>query len=178
MKLKYKILISILIALIPMILLINNLINEDMVNKKAMSSFTTNRDQTTTTTNTTTTTTTKTIKTTTKIKTTKKKVSNFNIKYNRNEVIEYAHQEVINKWGEDHWQAFYSIVIHESGWNPNNVNKKSGACGLFQLVPCSKGGSLYKTSWKEQIRIGILYIEGRYKDPNSAWKYWQKHHNY
>lgn len=174
MKLKYKILIAILIALIPMILLINNLINEDMVNKKAMSSFTTNIDQTTTTTNTTTTTKTK----TTKIKTTKKKVSNFNIKYNRNEVIEYAHQEVIKKWGEDHWQAFYSIVIHESGWNPNNVNKKSGACGLFQLVPCSKGGSLYKTSWKEQIRIGILYIEGRYKDPNSAWKYWQKHHNY
>ena len=175
MKLKYKILIAILIALIPMILLINNLINEDMVNKKAMSSFTTNMDQTTTTTNTTTTTTK--IKKT-KIKTSKKKVSNFNIKYNRNEMIEYAHQEIIKKWGENHWQAFYQLVSHESGWNPNNINKKSGACGLFQLVPCSKGGSLYKKSWKEQIRIGISYIEGRYKDPNNAWKFWQKHHWY
>lgn len=38
---------------------------------------------------------------------------------------------------EDWGYADY-IVSHESGWNPNSVNKSSGACGLAQALPCNK----------------------------------------
>ncbi len=36
-------------------------------------------------------------------------------------------------WGYVDW-----LVQKESGWNPNAVNKHSGACGLAQALPCSK----------------------------------------
>lgn len=116
--------------------------------------------------------------TTTKKKTTKKKVQSFNIKASKAEMQAYAKQLVIEKWGEEHWDAFNNIVIHESGWNPNSINKKSGACGLFQFVPCSKGGSAYKTNYKVQIQKGIEYISARYGTPQKAWAFWQKHHWY
>ena len=38
---------------------------------------------------------------------------------------------------EDWGYADY-IVGRESGWNPNSVNKSSGACGLAQALPCGK----------------------------------------
>lgn len=137
-----------------------------------------NSETTTTGINTTTTTkTTKKAVKTTKKKTTKK-VSGFNIKASKSEIQSYAHQQVVARWGEEHWNAFYQIVSHESGWNPNLINKKSGACGLFQFVPCSKGGSKYKTDYKVQVQKGINYISARYGTPNKAWAFWQKHHWY
>lgn len=36
-------------------------------------------------------------------------------------------------WGYAEW-----LVQKESGWNPNAVNRSSGACGLAQALPCSK----------------------------------------
>lgn len=36
-------------------------------------------------------------------------------------------------WGYADW-----LVQKESGWNPNAINKYSGACGLAQALPCSK----------------------------------------
>ena len=36
-------------------------------------------------------------------------------------------------WGNAEW-----LVQKESGWNPNAVNRSSGACGLAQALPCSK----------------------------------------
>ena len=36
-------------------------------------------------------------------------------------------------WGYADW-----LVQKESGWNPNAINKSSGACGLAQALPCSK----------------------------------------
>lgn len=36
-------------------------------------------------------------------------------------------------WGNAQW-----LVQKESGWNPNAVNRSSGACGLAQALPCSK----------------------------------------
>lgn len=36
-------------------------------------------------------------------------------------------------WGYAEW-----LVAKESGWNPNAVNRSSGACGLAQALPCGK----------------------------------------
>lgn len=38
-----------------------------------------------------------------------------------------------DQWGYAEW-----LVQKESGWNPNAVNRSSGACGLAQALPCSK----------------------------------------
>lgn len=171
--------ISCIIIIALAIILISIVVRKDRIARDSKTSTTTTEI---TTQDTTTTTTTK-VKTTKKVvKTTKKttkKVSTMNVKYSsKNEIIQYAHNEVLKKWGAGHWEAFYNIVAHESGWNPNNVNKKSGACGLFQFVPCSKGGSAYKTDYKVQVQKGMQYIEYRYGTPNKAWAFWQKHHWY
>ena len=124
----------------------------------------------------------KTSKKTTKKKTTK--IQKFKIKYNRQEVINYTHQEVVRRWGEEQWEATYKLVMHESGFNPNNVNKKSGACGIFQANPCSKtiknGYKDYYTNWKTQVIWGLdwITVHKRYGTPKKAWTYWQKHHSY
>lgn len=39
----------------------------------------------------------------------------------------------VGDWGYAEW-----LVQKESGWNPNAVNRSSGACGLAQALPCSK----------------------------------------
>lgn len=39
---------------------------------------------------------------------------------------------------EDQWGYVDWLVSKESGWNPNAVNRSSGACGLAQALPCSK----------------------------------------
>lgn len=136
-------------------------------------------ETTTSSTNTTTTTkTTKKVVKTTKKKKKKKTFTKMNVKATRQQMIDYAYKRVIETWGEGHWNSFYQLVSHESGWNANNVNKKSGACGLFQFVPCSKGGRAYRTDYKVQIEKGILYIAYKYKTPNDAWKHWQKYHTY
>ena len=111
-------------------------------------------------------------------KKTKKSLPKMNVKATRQQMIDYAYSRVVATWGANQWDSFYQIVSHESGWNPNSVNKSSGACGLFQFVPCSKGGSAYKTNYKVQIDKGILYITYRYGTPKKAWSFWQKHHWY
>lgn len=67
----------------------------------------------------------------------------------------------------------------ESGWNPNSYNKKSGACGIPQALPCSKiSKSEGLNDWKAQIRWGIKYINARYKTPCGAWNHFTKKHWY
>lgn len=39
---------------------------------------------------------------------------------------------------ESEWGYVNYIVQHESGWNPNATNPRSGACGLVQAYPCGK----------------------------------------
>ena len=146
------------------------------INKKKEIITTTTTSETTTESTSTTTTTTTTIKTTKKKTTTKRKT--FNIKASKKEMKDYAYTQVVAKWGEDHWEAFELIVQKESGWNPNSINKSSGACGLFQMYPCSKTNRAYKTDYKAQIDKGISYISDRYKTPNNAWDFWKKHHWY
>lgn len=59
-------------------------------------------------------------------------------------------------WGYAEW-----LVAKESGWNPNAVNKSSGACGLAQALPCSKVGGnphdpVTSLNWMNS------YVNGRY----------------
>ena len=63
---------------------------------------------------------------------------------------------------------------HESNWNPNSVNKSSGACGIPQAYPCKKiQQSEGSNDWKAQIRWGLKYINGRYKNPCGAWNHFK-----
>ena len=184
---KIKILIVIILVLISGGLLVNGLINEGKQDVVEINNTTTQISNTTTQVSTTTTannykqlqTTKKVVKTTKK--TTAKKIQKFNIKYNRQEVIDYTHQEVVKRWGEDQWEATYKLVMHESGFNPNSVNTQSGACGVFQANPCSKvikyGYKDYYTNWKTQVNWGLDFIavHKRYGTPKKAWAYWKKH---
>ena len=139
-------------------------------------------EPTTQTTTTTTTTTKKVVKTTKKNTQSRKIYSNsihtFDIKASKQEIKDYAYKKVVEKWGAEHWSAFDNIVQRESGWNPNAINKSSGACGLFQMYPCKKTNAKYKISYEAQIETGINYIASRYGNPNKAWEFWQKNHWY
>ena len=134
----------------------------------------------------------KTKKKTTKKKTTKKVVNKqkkstprkaiLNVKASVTEMKQYAHQLVLSYgWSEYDYECLVKIVNHESGWNPNAVNKSSSACGLCQALPCSKmasAGADYRTNYKTQLKWMMGYIKGRYGTPAKAWAFWQKHHWY
>ena len=179
---KTKILIAGVLVLISGGLLINGLVNEEKTHQETIT--TTNETSlTTSSTNTTTTKkTTKNVVKTTKKTTTKVSKSKINISYNRQEVIDYTHEQVVKRWGEKEWNATYQIAMHESGFSPNSWNKKTTACGVFQACPCKKtvknGYKDYYTNWKTQVDWGLDYIQIKYKTPSKAWEYWQKHQSY
>lgn len=55
----------------------------------------------------------------------------------------------------------YTLIMRESGCNPNAVNRSSGACGMGQQLPCGK----WPHVWNEPV--GALvdmqnYVYGRY----------------
>lgn len=79
--------------------------------------------------------------------------------------IDHGHEVAASKWGEDQWQYLYELWSEESGWNPDNKNCSSGACGIPQFYPCSK---LRSTSIRGQIAQGVEYIEARYGTPQNA----------
>ena len=112
----------------------------------------------------------------------KTKKASLNVSGSKAEMKQYVHQLVLSYgWSEYDWQCLVKIINHESGWNPNAVNKSSGACGLFQSLPCSKmksAGADYRTNYKTQVKWGLGYIKGRYGTPAKAWNFWQKHHWY
>jgi len=126
----------------------------------------------TTTSSTTTTTTTKTTKKTTKTtrKTTKvQKVATAS----RQEYINYAKE--VSGYVDTQMSCLITLWDYESNWNPNDVNPKSGACGIPQSKPCNKivkqQGS---NDWKAQIRWGINYINYKYGSPCNALSVWRK----
>lgn len=91
----------------------------------------------------------------------------------------YAKDLCINTygWTENDFNCLVKLVEKESSWNPNAVNKSSGAAGLFQALPASKmasEGSDYMTNYKTQIRWGLKYITNRYGTPANAWAFWQQ----
>jgi uncharacterized protein YabE (DUF348 family) len=76
------------------------------------------------------------------------------------------------------------IVSHESGWNPNSVNRKSGACGLGQQYPCGK----WAGAWNDPIAAlkamssyvcsKKFAVYGSSSCWANAYSYWQDHGNY
>lgn len=110
------------------------------------------------------------------------KTTKYNYRYNVGEIQSYAHSLVLSYgWSEADYQALVLLVNRESSWNPYAINKKSGACGLFQAYPCSKMakyGSDYRTNYKVQVAWGIDYIKNRYGTPQKAWSFWQSHYWY
>lgn len=120
----------------------------------------------------------KNVKTTTKKNTTKKNKTTTKVAYNKTELQSYAHNLVISYgWSEYDYECLVKLWNRESSWNPNAVNKKSGACGIPQSLPCKKmasEGSDYKTNGKTQIRWGLKYIKNRYGSPSNAWAHSQK----
>ena len=134
--------------------------------------ITTKPIESTTTTQTTTTTSKKTTK-----KTTTKVVPV--VKVSENEITAYLYQKVKEQgWTTSDYNAIVNIAIKESSLNPNSVNKKSGACGLFQAYPCNKAVKQYPdymTNYKSQVDWGINYIKNRYQTPSKAWEFWQQH---
>jgi uncharacterized protein YabE (DUF348 family) len=68
------------------------------------------------------------------------------------------------------------LVARESGWNPNAVNRSSGACGLPQALPCSKLGP----NWNNPV-VALSWMNGyvgRYGGWAGAYEFWQSHHWY
>ena len=101
-----------------------------------------------------------------------------NARGSRAEIQSYAHSLVISYgWSEYDWECLVKLWYRESSWNPNAVNKKSGACGVPQSLPCSKmasEGADYRTNYKTQVRWGCKYIKARYGTPSKAWEHSQK----
>ena len=111
------------------------------------------------------------------IKKAKKKSVRMNVKYNKNDVFNYAYSLVKSYgWSDYDWECLVKLWNRESGWNPNAVNKRSGSCGIPQSLPCSKmavEGTDYRTNYRTQIRWGLKYIAGRYGSPSGAWSHSQ-----
>lgn len=70
------------------------------------------------------------------------------------------------------WGYADFMVAKESGWNPNALNKSSGACGLAQALPCSKLGP----NWSNPVvALNWMngYVNGRYGSWEKAYNFWQ-----
>ncbi len=72
---------------------------------------------------------------------------------------------------ESDWRYVDYIVHKESTWNPQAVNKSSGACSLVQALPCSKIGSEWRNpvtalKWQKQ------YVAERYGGYAQAYSFW------
>ncbi|MEI6477940.1 MAG: transglycosylase SLT domain-containing protein [bacterium] len=87
-------------------------------------------------------------------------------------VQDMVHSSVAAAFGEAQWPAMATIIARESGFNPNSYNTSSGACGLFQALPCMKMGGMEVGN---QISWGIGYIRNRYGSPSNAWNFWLAH---
>lgn len=70
-----------------------------------------------------------------------------------------------------HWDALNNLIRRESGWNPGAVNRRSGACGLFQRLPCR---GMNSQPVAVQVADGFAYISGRYGTPSGAWAAFQR----
>jgi hypothetical protein len=78
---------------------------------------------------------------------------------------------------EAHWAYVDAIVTRESGWNPNAVNRSSGACGLGQQLPCGK----WAGAWNDPVaalRAMTGYVNARYGGWAGAVAFWNRNHWY
>lgn len=173
---KIKIAAAILVSVLVIILMINGLINENM-------SKTQNEVQITTQTIVDNTNTTETTKVAKKVVKTRKKKTTKKTKTKKVATASYSeYQNYAKDYGNydtTQMNCLINLWNKESGWNPNSINKSSGACGIPQALPCNKiKKSEGSNDWKAQIRWGIKYISYRYKTPCRAWSHFVKKHWY
>ena len=99
-------------------------------------------------------------------------------KYNKNAIKLYAHNLVLKYgWTLYDYECLVNLWNRESSWNPYAVNKRTGACGIPQSLPCKKMRSFgkdYKTNYKTQVKWGLNYIKNRYGTPANAWNHSQR----
>ena len=78
---------------------------------------------------------------------------------------------------KESWGYADFMVGKESGWNPNALNKSSGACGLAQALPCSKvpGNPMNPV---DSLNWMNGYVNGRYGGWEGAYNFWQAKHWY
>ena len=73
------------------------------------------------------------------------------------------------------WECLLSLWTKESNWRPSAYNKtavyqngeKLHAGGIPQILGLDPDLSV-----EEQVSRGFIYIEHRYKNPCSAWRFW------
>lgn len=93
------------------------------------------------------------------------------------EVKAYVKQEAIKQWGHDEWASLEELLTRESGFQTYAMNPSSGACGLFQSLPCNKYGKK-GLDLKNQVEWGFSYITDRYTLPSKALAFHNKNNWY
>lgn len=113
-----------------------------------------------------------------KVKKKTKKRIYMNVSGSKAEIQAYAYSLVKSYgWSDYDWECLVKLWNRESGWNPNAVNRRSGACGIPQSLPCKKMASVgadYRTNYKTQVIWGLRYISARYGSPANAWSHSQR----
>lgn len=61
-----------------------------------------------------------------------------------------------------------NVIAHESGGNPWAVNPSSGACGLFQMLPCVGLGD----PWANAAAAWLKYVDGGYSFQRHWYQWW------
>ena len=95
----------------------------------------------------------------------------------------YAKKQLAD-WGWDtptQWQCLLDLWTKESNWRPDAYNKtpvyqngeKLHAGGIPQIL-----GLDPKITVEQQIERGFIYIESRYSDPCTAWRFWTRNNWY
>lgn len=98
----------------------------------------------------------------------------------REDVKVLAAPLIAEAFGEAQFGAFNTLVMKESGWNPNAQNPRSTAYGICQFLNGTWRGTGYqKTSDPEtQIKACIVYIKNRYGTPSGALAFHRSHNWY
>jgi len=79
------------------------------------------------------------------------------------------------------WECLLSLWTKESNWRPNAYNKtpvyqngeKLHAGGIPQILGLDPDLSV-----EEQVTRGLIYVEHRYSNPCSAWRFWERNFYY
>lgn len=159
--------IGIIICLVRISFLIGDIKKQDTTTEEITTEEVIPLSTTTTTTTAVKTTKNTTKKTTKKVYTTKKVATGSKAEY-------MAYAKSYGNLNDTQLQCLDYLWTHESNWNPNDVNKSSGACGIPQAYPCNKiKNQQGSNDWKAQIRWGLNYISNRYKNPCSAWNHFK-----
>ena len=75
------------------------------------------------------------------------------------------------------WECLLSLWTKESNWRPNAYNKqpvyqngeKLHAGGIPQILGLNPDLTV-----EEQVERGLIYVESRYSNPCSAWRFWER----